>query len=265
MHPEGVRRSGYRYPAECFRRMLRYAGVLRIDHVMGLHRLFMVPEGHSASQGVYLRYPAEELYAVLVLEAHRAGAVVLGEDLGTVPSYVRTGMDRHGIHHSYVVQYELAGEEKLRPPGERDVASINTHDMSTFAAFWNGADIGTRIELGLLDEHDAAGEREQRSQTRHMLVDLLRGEGLLDLERDPSPADVLRALLAHLASSEAAIVVVNLEDLWLEEEPQNVPGTSDERPNWCRKAARSLEEMRSSSDVAALLEMVDRHRRAGAE
>jgi 4-alpha-glucanotransferase len=76
---------------------------------------------------------------------------------------------------------------------------------------------------------------------------------------------VLRALLAHLASSDAALVVVNLEDLWLEEEPQNVPGTSDERPNWRRKAARSLEEMRSSREVAALLEVVNRHRRAGAE
>ena len=265
MHPDGVRRSGYRYPIECLRRMLRYAGVLRIDHVMGLHRLFMVPGGHSASQGVYLRYPAEELYAVLVLEAHRAGAVVLGEDLGTVPSYVRTGMDRRGVHHSCVVQYELDGEDKLRPPGERDVASINTHDMSTFAAFWNGADIDTRVELDLLGEENAVGEREQRSRIRRLLVDLLRGEGLLDLERDASPADVLRALLAYLAASEAPIVVVNLEDLWLEEEPQNVPGTSADRPNWRRKARKSLEDMRSSPEVAALLEVVDRHRRAGAE
>ncbi|MGH2720848.1 MAG: 4-alpha-glucanotransferase, partial [Actinomycetota bacterium] len=265
MHPDGVRRSGYRYPAECFRRMLRYAGVLRIDHVMGLHRLFVVPEGHSPSHGVYLRYPAEELYAVLLLEAHRAGAVLLGEDLGTVPSYVRTGMDRHDVHHSYVVEYELTGDDKLRPPGGRDVASINTHDMPMFAAFWNGADIDTRLELGLLGEHDAAGERERRTRTRHLLVDLLRGEGLLDLERDASAEDVLRALLAHLASSEAPIVVVNLEDLWLEEGPQNVPGTSADRPNWRRKARQSLEDMRSSHEVAALLEVVDRHRRAGAE
>jgi 4-alpha-glucanotransferase len=264
MHPEGIRQTGYRYTAECFRRMLRYAGVLRIDHVMGLHRLFMIPPGLQATQGAYLRYRAEELYAVLVLEAHRAGAVVLGEDLGTVPGYVRTAMDRHDVHHSYVVEYELAGGGKLRPPGGRDVAGINTHDMATFAAFWTGAEIAERIDLGLLGEEDAAGEREQRSQTRHLLVELLRGEGLLGPE-DPSTQDVLRALLAYLASSEAPVVVVNLEDLWLEESPQNVPGTMDERPNWRRKARCGLDEIRASPAITALLEEVDRHRRKNAE
>jgi 4-alpha-glucanotransferase len=265
MHPDGLRETGYRYPAECFRRMLRYAGVLRIDHVMGMHRIYMVPPGLDASQGAYIRYAADELYAVLVLEAHRADSSVLGEDLGTVPGYVRTSMDRRNVRHSYVVEYELSGGDKLNPAGRHDVASLNTHDMAMFAAFWKGADIDDRVELGLTDEQSAAAEREQRNEIRHDLVALLRGEGLLGFEEPPGPAQILRGCLAYLARSEAPLVVVNLEDLWLEEEPQNVPGTMDERPNWRRKARLSLEEMRTSEDVAALLEEVNRRRREGRE
>jgi 4-alpha-glucanotransferase len=265
MHPEGLRETGYRYPAECFRRMLRYAGVLRIDHVMGLHRLFVIPPGLEASQGVYLRYPADELYAVLLLEAHRAGALLLGEDLGTVPGYVRRAMDRRNVHHSYVVQYELSGREKLRPAGPRDVASLNTHDMPPFAAFWHGADIDDRDDLGLIDEAAAAREREQRNGIRHQVMGLLRDEGLLGPEEGPGPAEILHACLAYLARSDAPIVVVNLEDLWLEEEPQNVPGTTGERSNWCRKARLTLEGMRSSADVVAILDEVARRRRKRSE
>jgi 4-alpha-glucanotransferase len=265
MHPDGIRATGYRYQAQCFRRMLRYAGLLRIDHVMGLHRLFMIPPGVDATQGTYVRYPAEELYAVLVLEAHRAGSLVLGEDLGTVPGYVRTSMDRRNIQHSYVVEYELAGEEKLHPAGRHDVATLNTHDMAMFAAFWSGADIDDRVELGLTDAKTAAAERERRTEIRHDLVALLRGEGLLGFEESPGAAQILRGCLAYLARSEAPLVVVNLEDLWLEEEPQNIPGTMHERPNWRRKARLSLEDMRSSSDVLALLEDVNRRRQRTAE
>lgn len=265
MHPDGLRETGYRYPAECFRRMLRYAGVMRIDHVMGMHRLFMVPPGLDATQGAYIRYAADELYAVLVLEAHRAGSSVLGEDLGTVPGYVRTSMNRRNVRHSYVVEYELAGGGKLNPAGRHDVASLNTHDMAAFAAFWKGADIEDRVELGLTDEQVAVTEREQRNEIRHHLVALLRGEGLLGFEEPPGPAQILRGCLAYLARSEAPLVVVNLEDLWLEEEPQNIPGTMHERPNWRRKARLSLEDMRGSEGVAALLDEVSRRRRDGRE
>jgi 4-alpha-glucanotransferase len=260
MHPDGMRETGYRYPAECFRRMLRYAGVLRIDHVMGLHRLFMIPPGLDPTKGAYIRYPADELYAVLVLEAHRAGSLVLGEDLGTVPGYVRASMDRRRVHRSYVVEYELAGEGKLHPAGRRDVASLNTHDMATFAAFWKGADIDDRVELGLTDGQTAAAERDQRDEIRYDLVALLRGEGLLGFEEPPRLAHILRGCLAYLARSEAPLVVVNLEDLWLEEEPQNIPGTMSERPNWRRKARLTLEDIRSCADIVALLEDLNRRR-----
>ncbi|HVL81614.1 MAG TPA: 4-alpha-glucanotransferase, partial [Actinomycetota bacterium] len=105
LHPHRIRSDRYRYVRATVAYLLRYATLLRVDHVMWLHRLFWVPEGLDPSQGVYVTYPAEELYAILLLEAARAGASVVGEDLGTVPPEVTEGMDRRGLHHSYVVQY----------------------------------------------------------------------------------------------------------------------------------------------------------------
>jgi 4-alpha-glucanotransferase len=132
--------------------------------------------------------------------------------------------------------------------------------MATFAAFWKGADIDDRVELGLTDGQTAAAERDQRDEIRYDLVALLRGEGLLGFEEPPRLAHILRGCLAYLARSEAPLVVVNLEDLWLEEEPQNVPGTMSERPNWRRKARLTLEDIRSCADIVALLEDLNRRR-----
>src|SRR5439155_4700612 len=137
-HPSAVRGQEYGYLTACLRHALRHSGVVRIDHVMGLHRLFWIPRGMPADEGVYVRYPAEEQYAVLVLEAARAGAIVVGEDLGVVPGSVRHAISRRGIHRSYVLPWELTGDPAIpmRPPPERSFASLGTHDMPPFAAFW---------------------------------------------------------------------------------------------------------------------------------
>ena len=108
LHPENIRQDGYRYVRDYLRHHLQYADMLRIDHVMGLHRLFWIPPGQDASRGVYVRYHAEELYAILALESHRHRSVIVGEDLGIVPAYVRKAMSRHGLHRMYVLYYELA-------------------------------------------------------------------------------------------------------------------------------------------------------------
>lgn len=190
--PHKSRRQGHRYLRLAFRHAMRHAGALRIDHVMGLHRQFWIPSGADVADGVYVRYPADELYAILSLESHRARCELIGENLGIVPDVVNEKMTRHGLRGLYVLQ--------LTPnaPIARDVvASLNTHDTPTFAAFSDG------------DER------------------------------------ALDTSLSRLMRSSAELVSVAVEDLWLEPEPVNVPGTTDERPNWRRPMRHALEELES--------------------
>ena len=265
VHPVRARERGYGYVRACLRHVFRHAGVVRVDHVMGLHRQYWVPHGFPADQGVFVRYPAEEWYAALSLEAHRTGTEVVGEDLGTVPSQVHAGMRRHRVLGSYVVEYEaVPGRDRVPAPGASVLASLNTHDMPTFAAFWRGLDVADRIEDGLLREGDAEDEHRDRAEVRLALIRSLREAGLLETE-EPSEREALEATLVWLARSDARFVVVNLEDLWAELRPVNVPGVLS-HTNWRGKAARSLEELRRSDDVLEILRAVDRARsRAGEE
>lgn len=264
LHPEKIREQGYRYIIDYLRHHLQQAGMLRIDHVMGLHRLFWIPKGLDASHGVYVHYRAEELYAILALESHRYRSIIVGEDLGTVPSYVRPEMASHGLHRMYVVHYELACNPR-KPLGRipsNIVASLNTHDMPTFAAFWQGLDIQERLSMGLLDKKGAQVERRTRQACKDALISFLRNKNLLK-EDSAEILDILRACLLFLSSSQARTVLVNLEDLWLETRPQNVPGTGDEHPNWRRKARYALEEFCQLPEVRDTLKEIDRRRKQG--
>ncbi len=173
--PERQRRQGYAHLVDCLRHHLEHAGMLRIDHVMQLHRLFWIPRGMGAADGVYVRYPAEELYALLSLESHRHRAAIVGENLGTVPPEVGEAMGRHGILGMYVAQYELqpGNEGRLRTPPADSAASLNTHDMPPFAAFWKGDDIKDLEDLGLYDAAQAHGEGERRRAIRREMAEQL--------------------------------------------------------------------------------------------
>ena len=258
LHPEGVQRQGYRYYIHCMRHHLQYAAMLRIDHVMGLHHSYWVPTSFAPTEGVYVRYPAEEFYAVLNLESHRYKAEIIGENLGTVPSYVNGAMARHGIRGMHVSQFGVRTDphDALDKPGRRTVASLNTHDTATFAGFWSGADIDDRAALGLLTEPDSCREHGYRAAQREALVSYLRARNRLD-GAEATPEEVLRAWLIELAQSEADFLLVNLEDLWLEPLPQNVPGTWEERPNWQRKARFSLAEISRMPALLNTLKMID--------
>jgi len=258
LHPERIRAQGYRYVTSYVRHHLALASVLRIDHVMGLHRLFWIPEGMDASQGIYVKYPAEELYAVFSLESHRHQAVLVGEDLGTVPPEVPAAMTRHNMHRMYVLQYALQpwAEQALQPVFDGAAASVNTHDMPTFAAFWQGLDIDDRIQLGILEPGTAAEEHRQRQALIGALVQFLRNHGRLG--QDVDCTRVLRACLAHMCQSKAFVTLVGLEDLWGELAPQNVPGTWKERPNWRRRAAFNMEAIRQMPEVLETLREVSR-------
>ncbi|MGH7467727.1 MAG: 4-alpha-glucanotransferase [Longimicrobiales bacterium] len=261
MRPNALRVSGYAYLRAALQTHLRYAAVLRLDHVMALHRLFWVPAGMPAVHGVYVRYPAAELYALLTLESHRHHATIVGEDLGTVPPEVREQMGDHRIARMFVVQFEARSEEpdSLPPPPALSVACLNTHDMPTFEAFRRGLDADLRGELGLIDAEEIAAVRHDRRALLHALAEQLRRAGFL--HGLAQPEQVRDALLACLAASPASLVLVNLEDLWREERPQNVPGTSAERPNWRRRTRPSLEEIVNEPEVAALLSRLNEIRR----
>lgn len=261
-HPDGLRRQGYRHYAECLRHHMAAAGMLRVDHILGLHRLYWVPHGFAADQGVYVRYHAEELYAVLSLESHRHQVQIIGENLGTVPPYVNTAMARHDVLGMRVGQFSVRPDpqhamEEIPP---KTAVSLNTHDTPTFMGFWHGGDIEDRVELGLLEESQSTAEREYRAAQREALVKFLRDSGWLERDGDPTETSVLKAWLSYLASGDADLLLVNLEDLWLEPAPQNVPGTWEERPNWRRRARLTLEEISQRQAVTDIFNALKRLR-----
>ncbi|HSL09884.1 MAG TPA: 4-alpha-glucanotransferase, partial [Actinomycetota bacterium] len=254
MHPERSREDGYGYAVACIRQLLRSASVLRIDHVMGLHRLYWIPRGLPPTAGAYVRSRPDEWYAILNLEATRAGAIVVGEDLGTVPAEVRRAMSRHGVHRSYVVQYEARpGEDPLLPdPPGRSLATTNTHDMVPWAAWAHGDDVGLSVELGMTDPGDGRVAREQRRATVAQLRSFLRERGFRPGRGEHG---LLEATLAFLAASDAAVVVATLDDLWGERRPQNVPGTTD-RPNWRVRHEHTLDALDDVAGVDAALRRI---------
>jgi 4-alpha-glucanotransferase len=266
LSPEALRRSGYEYVIAYLGHHLAVAGRLRIDHAMGLHRLYCIPHGASARDGIYLSYEPEEMYAILSLESHRNQAAIAGENLGIVPGAVNFALDAHEMAGMHVLSIELRPQDEppFRPIPRQSVASIGTHDLPPFASFWQDEDIDERVRLGVFDAERAESERHNRAAKKAALVAYLRRQGLLDGEE--SLASVLSACLALLARSEAKDVLVNLEDLWLETEPQNVPGTQDhQHPNWRRRARYSLEEIETLPAVRDILARVRTERASSAE
>jgi 4-alpha-glucanotransferase len=267
LHPQRSREEGHRYLATAIGSLMEIAGVLRIDHVMGLHRLYWVPAGMEATEGVYVRYPAEEIYAVLTLESRRHATRVIGEDLGTVPRAVPAAMRRHGVQGMYVLQFSVQadGNHALAPVPAGAVASINTHDTPTFAGWWEGRDLDIQLEMGLIDGEVHTQAQAHRGHVRDSVVYFLRQRGLLAAsgETGTQAGAVLAACLRWLAAEPAGMVLINLEDLWLEPLPQNVPGTgTEERPNWQRRASQPFGAWTTRTEYVKLLKEISELRRA---
>jgi 4-alpha-glucanotransferase len=266
LSPIALRRDRYRYFIRCVRHHARVAGMLRIDHVMGLFRLYCVPAGRPATDGVYLRYHADELLAIVALESARAHCAVAGEDLGTVPPQVRPAMAAHGMYRLHVGQWHFpghAGDAPLPAPAE-SVASLNTHDTATFAGWWRGADIDDKRDLGLIDDAQDHAERQERAHQKEALL-AFSGASTAD-----HLTEVERAMVAattDLAVGPAEVVLVALDDLALDPVPHNVPGTVAERPNWQRRVqnwADALDETRASPAAAATISAIVAARGRGA-
>lgn len=252
-HPQRSREGGHAYLRACLKHAFQVSRMLRLDHVMAMHRLYWIPRGFSAAEGVYVRYPTEELYAAVLLEAARAGAVVVGEDLGTVPKEVRHALDRRGLWRMYVLPFELGARRPRRPPANV-VASLGTHDTPTFAAFWQKLDVAERERLGILDPEAAHKERRARGAQVRALARWLR-------VHSDDPEGALRALLRWLGRSPAGCVLVALEDLWGETRPHHLPGVAfPAYPNWRRLVRYPLERWMYLEQVHQALAELRRER-----
>ena len=243
--PAASRAEGHRYLAASVAHQASIAGVLRVDHVMAMSRLYWIPDGMTLAEGTYVDYPRDELFAVLCLESHRAGCEVVGENLGTVPPEIDQALARHGIRGMYLAEFEAARGGPIAPPTGDEVAMIDTHDTPTLAGWMAGVDIAERARLDLLAAADVGHERHARRQAVSALA--------TQLGADPDdPGELLALLLDWLAGSVSPLVSIWLEDLWLEVDPVNIPGSSSaERPNWQRPISRPLEEVLADADVAA--------------
>ncbi len=251
MVPAVGRADGHAYLAQCLAAHLRYAGLLRIDHVIGLHRAYWVPEDMSATCGCYVRYPAEEQWAVVCIEAARYGAGIVGENLGTLPPELNDTLDRHGIRGMHIAQFALDAEPSHRPirgSPVRTVAAFGTHDTPTMAGFLEGRDIAIREELGI---GDPVLEREERARLRRAL------ERLVPTTVEPTLAATRDAVLSYVGASDAELALVAVEDLVLDVEPHNVPGTWRELPNWRRRIRLPIEDL---DQVGGVLSRVAAHR-----
>ena len=241
LRPDKLLDNKLTYLRSCLTHHMKHCSMLRVDHVMGLHRLYWVPKGLGAKNGAYVRYNSEAMYAVFNLESHKHKALIIGEDLGTVPPAVRPMMKNHGWHRLCVGQFEINPTEGrvLNETPEGAVASINTHDLPTFASYWLGTDIAERVEMGLLTEEEAQQEQTARKIMRESVLKGIGAEnheGITALEQEKQMEIVLASIFDELTQSNAGTVLVNLEDAWFCREPQNVPGTWKEKPNWRHKS-----------------------------
>jgi 4-alpha-glucanotransferase len=251
--PAASRREGHRYLAASIGHQMELAGVLRVDHIMALTRLYWIPHGFGLHEGTYVSYPAEELFAILALESARHGCEVVGENLGTVPPEIDEALPRHRIWGMYLAEFQASSPE-IAPPAESEMALIGTHDTPPFAGWIEGVDIGERVRHGLLAAEAEEHVRDERARAARRLADHL-GVDLVDRRT------FLSELLAWLGRSESPLVVPWLEDLWLEEVGVNLPGTrSSERPNWQRPMGRLLDDVFSDPEIEDLLRGLDRAR-----
>ncbi|HEV2778041.1 MAG TPA: 4-alpha-glucanotransferase [Actinophytocola sp.] len=232
--PDRLAACGYRPFREVIHNVLAHADGIRVDHVAGLWRLWWIPPGRPASEGTYVRYDADALLGILALEAHRAGAIVVGEDLGTVPDEVAPAMHERGVLSSAVLWFqrdEDAPGKPLLPPRDwpaAAMASISTHDLPTAAGFLRAEHVKVRAGLGLLTDPEA--EFTRAAAERKELFDLLAAHGLLG--DDPTEEDLVVGLHAVLATASSALLLTSPQDALGDPRQPNLPGTIDEYPNW---------------------------------
>ena len=233
-HPTRLAEAGYKPFREMLATVLRHSGGIRVDHILGFFRLWWVPEGNSPADGAYVRFDHDAMIGILALEAHRAGAVVIGEDLGTFEPWVRDYLAARGILGTSILWFENDGDAPLPPERYRlqALSSVNTHDLPPTAGYLAGDHVTLRNELGLL-QRPAEDERLEHNAKLEKMIDLLRQRGLLPSDDAGSEQERIEALHRLLAQTPSMLLGVALVDAVGERRVQNQPGTtSAQYPNW---------------------------------
>ncbi|HEX3952493.1 MAG TPA: 4-alpha-glucanotransferase [Stellaceae bacterium] len=278
LNPVALRRRGYGPIIAAMRANMRHAGILRIDHVMSLQRLYWVPSGMPATAGAYVNYPFRDLLRLLALESRRHACAVIGEDLGTVPEGFRETMQGANVLSYRIFAFERRPDGSFNPPGDYPplaTASAATHDLATLKGFWLGQDVAWRRRLAIYPDVAAdTADADERARARQLILDALAHEGLLAGDRfgeflPPGAEPVYsmelgEAILAYLARSRSRLTLVQMEDVVGEQEQANLPGTTDAHPNWRRRLSATLEELFAGPEMARIAALLNEARRRAA-
>ena len=243
--PRGLAATGYQPFIETLRACLRHAGGIRIDHIMGMSRLWLVPDGASAVEGAYVAFPSETLFRLIALESWRHRAVVIGEDLGTLPFGFQDYLEEQGVAGMRVLRFEKSGDFYKLP---RDwtpsaVAMTSTHDMIATGGWWRGADLD--------DDQDA---RDARAWDRGLLWSAFQAAEVVgpgERPLDDDTAAVVDAAISYVAKSPCQIKIAPLEDLLASDIQPNTPGTTTEKPNWRHRFTATAQTLLDDPAVRA--------------
>lgn len=263
LRPDRLRASQYRFFIETLRSCMRGAGALRIDHVMGLMRLFWIPAGRTARDGAYVHYALDEMLAIVALESQRNRCMVIGEDLGTVVDAMRAALARFEVLSYRLLYFERHDDGSFKAPNvyPRDaLVAISTHDLATLTGWWAGHDLRLRLQLGLFpNEQLFEKQLLDRTQERVRLLLAVQHAGLLTADAVAEagtasmlPPHVVEAIHAFVASAPSQVMMVQLEDVLGEVEQVNMPGTTSQHPNWCRKLPLALKAIDADPNFGRL-------------
>ena len=259
--PAAYAQSGYAHFIALLQANMRHTGVLRIDHVMGWQRLFVIPAGASPTEGAYLRFPLDDLLSIAALESQRNKCIVIGEDLGTVPTGFRERMADANLLSCRVLYFEQTHGHFRRPAEFPELAAVSatTHDLATLRGYWMAEDIVRQsVSSDIFKTVDEAQQaRSERARDKRLIIEALRNEGLLPsgfeqaaAANTPWSPEIANAVHMYLARSPALVLTVQLDDLVGEKQQPNLPGTSMEYPNWRKRLDRTLRDIADDPVIA---------------
>jgi 4-alpha-glucanotransferase len=262
---EAHRVNGYELFHQSIRKIVRFGGALRIDHVMRLFHLFWIPDGVKAADGVYVKDNAADLLRILALESVQEQNIIVGEDLGTVTDAIREALDRAGSLSYRLFYFEKRPDGSFKTTDEyprHALVASTTHDLPTIAGFWTGRDIEARRAAGLADAAVYEKQIAERQVDKQRMLDVLHAEKLLPSTYTLNAADVPEldgslhdAIIGFLAQTPSALLLLNQEDLTKETEQQNLPGSTAQYPNWRRKMKWTVDELRELKEARNFSQM----------
>jgi 4-alpha-glucanotransferase len=266
--PLALRTDAFSQLSGVIRAIMARGGALRIDHAIGLERMFWIPEGMGPSDGGYVRYPVDEMFAIIALESVREKSLIVGEDLGTLPEGFHKRMQAAAMLSYRLLYFEQDKRgEFATPPRYPALATVavTTHDLATLPGYWLARDLHVREELAQFPSDDVKNASfKLREKDRRAMVRALKREGLLpqSVGDDSDLTDeIMTAVYRFIARTPSLLMLLSLEDVAGEKDQANLPGTVDQHPNWQRKLSLSLEDMRTNERLRTLARVVEAERK----